>query len=66
MKVKKKRKPRGIKKDGTRSFDFCPVCHMPGCDPFGGSLAYQRKVAKRREAGVCTACGHNPCRCKSY
>ena len=63
--VKKARKPRGRKLDGTMSVDFCPGCGMPGCDPFGGSRAWQAKKDRRRAAGKCVACGHNPCRCKS-
>ena len=65
MRFVKPRKPRGIKLDGTPSIDFCEVCKMPGCDPCGASLKYLAKTFDREERGVCTACGHNPCRCKS-
>lgn len=33
LKVKKKRKPRGMKQDGTRSLDLCPGCYSFYCDP---------------------------------
>lgn len=65
MKFPKQRKPRGIKKDGTRSIDFCDGCFKPGCDPFGGSELYRKKIEGRLDKGLCPACGHMPCKCKS-
>lgn len=65
MKKIKPRKPRGIKQNGEPSYDMCPYCKMPNCDPFGASLLYRKKLDARRKAGVCESCGHNPCRCKS-
>lgn len=65
MKQVKPRKPRGVKLNGQRSYDMCPHCYMPGCDPFGGSEKYRRKIQMRLEKGLCPACGHNLCRCKS-
>lgn len=65
MKVPKKRKPRGTKLNGYKSYDMCPDCYMPGCDPFGGSRLYQEKVRRRLREGKCPACGHEVCQCKS-
>ena len=65
MKIRKERKPRGYKANGDKSIDFCPYCFRPGCDCMGGSPLYRRKVDKRLEAGLCPACGHMPCTCKS-
>ena len=63
--MKKARKPRGIKKDGTMSQDMCSCCLSFCCDPMTMSQAWQDKVYRRRQANVCVSCGHNPCRCKS-
>lgn len=62
---KKKRKPRGIKADGTRSQDLCTGCYSFGCDPMAMSYKFQAKIRKRLKAGLCPACGHKPCTCKS-
>ena len=62
---KKKRKPRGIKKDGTRSYDLCKGCYSFNCDPMSMSRKFQAKIEKRLKAGLCGACGHKPCTCKS-
>lgn len=43
----KTRKPRGFKLNGHRSYDMCPHCYLPGCDPCGGSQAYRTKIEKR-------------------
>lgn len=64
-KLKKKRKPRGIKKNGRRSMDMCPYCFAFGCDPMGMSRKFREKIEKRLKLGLCGACGHNPCTCKS-
>lgn len=66
MRVKKKRKPRGRKLNGQRSRDMCSHCFSFNCDPMGMSRAFQAKVDRRRRQGLCGACGHNPCRCKSH
>ena len=65
MKVLKKRKPRGTKLNGQKSYDMCPDCYMPGCDPFGGSKLYRDKIEKRLKEGKCPACGQVDCKCKS-
>lgn len=65
MRYVKPRKPRGKKVDGTDSYNMCPVCLMPGCDPTAASFAYQQKIRSRINKGVCPACGYYPCRCKS-
>lgn len=65
MRFVKPRKPRGIKKSGYPSEDMCPHCYSVGCDPFAMSANYRRKIEKRLKDGVCVACGHSPCRCKS-
>ena len=65
MRVVKPRKPRGRKLNGEESYDMCPGCYMPYCDPFAASRLYSQKIDQRLEKGECPACGHNPCRCKS-
>ena len=65
MFVRKKRKPRGIKKNGRRSYDMCPHCYSPGCDPMGASPAYRRKLDARLDEGKCPACGKVKCTCRS-
>jgi hypothetical protein len=65
MKNKKARKPRGIKQDGTESMDLCTCCYSFACDPLSMSRKFREKIDKRLEAGLCPACGHNPCTCKS-
>ena len=62
MKFVKKRKPRGLKKDGHRSYDLCTCCFHPQCDPMFGRPP---KVTERLIAGVCLGCGRSPCVCKS-
>jgi hypothetical protein len=63
--IKKKRKPRGIKLNGNRSLDLCPHCFAFFCDTMTMSYKFQSKIDKRLAAGLCGACGHNPCTCKS-
>ena len=63
--IRKQRKPRGIKLNGKRSYDMCPTCYMPGCDPFGGSTKYRENVYKRLSQGKCPACNQFDCKCKS-
>ena len=63
---KKARKPRGIKKDGTKSMDLCPDCYSFHCDPMTMSSKFSAKIRNRLRKGVCGACGHNPCTCKSF
>lgn len=65
FKLKKQRKPRGIKLDGRRSKDMCPGCYSFNCDPMMMSWKFQDKIDRRIEEGVCPACGNDPCRCKS-
>lgn len=63
--IKKTRKPRGMKLDGTRSLDLCPHCFSFHCNPMTMSHEFSQKVDKRLRAGLCGACGQNPCACKS-
>mgnify|MGYP003335241753 CR=1 FL=1 len=63
--MKKQRKPRGIKKNGHKSYDLCPGCFSYNCDPMSMSFAFQSKIDKRRKQGLCPACGNKPCSCKS-
>lgn len=65
MKFVKPRKPRGIKKNGQRSYNLCTGCYARNCDPMARSPKFDAMVHRRLEAGVCVACGYNPCRCKS-
>ena len=65
MRNKKARKPRGIGLDGVPSYDLCTGCYAYNCDPFMMSQKFRDMVDERRKAGVCVACGHNPCTCKS-
>lgn len=58
MKPKKPRKPR------TTGMDMC-TCYAFHCDPMSMSRKFQDKINKRLRAGLCGACGHNPCECKS-
>jgi hypothetical protein len=62
---KKPRKRRGIKLDGTRSYDLCPGCYSYGCDPFTMSPKFRAMVSRRLKEGRCVACGHHECTCKS-
>lgn len=62
--MKKKRKPRGWKLDGTRSEDMC-TCLRFRCDPDGISPKLRAKFDKRIAEGKCPSCGNNPCKCKS-
>ena len=63
MKFIKPRKKRGIKLNGEPSYNLCPCCYSPGCDPF----FRHPKVEQRLRAGLCPACGKpkNRCSCKS-
>lgn len=63
MRFVKPRKKRGTKLTGERSFDFCPGCYAPFCDPF----LRPKSVEKRLRAGLCPACGQpkDCCKCKS-
>lgn len=63
--MKRKRKPRGIKLNGKPSKDMCPHCFAFNCDPFLMSPKFTNKIYKRLKQGLCGACGHNPCTCKS-
>jgi len=63
--MKKKRKPRGIKADGSRSLDMCPCCLSFHCDPGTMSFNFYVKTRERMRAGLCPSCGNNPCKCKS-
>ena len=62
---KRVRKPRGIKKDGTRSMDLCPYCYSFNCDSGTMSQKFSQKIDRRHHAGVHPACGTNPCSCHS-
>jgi len=63
--IKKKRKRRGIKKNGYRSLDLCTGCYSFHCDPMMMSRKFSNKIRERLKAGLCPACGSNPCKCKS-
>ncbi len=65
--MKKVRKPRGKKKTGYLSIDLCPHCHYPNCDPMFGfnPSPAQFKIMSRKKHGLCPACGHAKCKCKS-
>jgi hypothetical protein len=63
--MKKIRKPRGLKKNGQRALDMCSGCFAFNCDPFMMSNKFNDKIHKRIAMGVCPACGHKPCKCKS-
>jgi hypothetical protein len=65
MKQKKARKPRGIGKDGLRSYNLCTGCYSYNCDPGTMSLKFIEMVSWRRKNNLCVGCGHNPCTCKS-
>ena len=67
MKVKKKRKPRGIKLNGNRSYDLCNCCYAYNCDPMTMSSKFSDKINKRLREGKCGACGSpkDNCKCKS-
>lgn len=63
--IKRVRKPRGIKLDGTPSMDMCTGCMSFNCDPMAMSRAYRDKQDRRHAEGVHFPCGTNPCSCKS-
>ena len=63
--TKKKRKPRGIKLNGHRSYNLCPYCYSYNCDRMTMSEKFKNKIDRRLKAGQCGACGNNPCTCKS-
>lgn len=65
MKFVRRRKPRGIKKNGRRSLDMCPDCFSFHCDPMTMSREFRAKIQRRLSLGLCGACGHNPCTCRS-
>lgn len=52
------RKPR------TTGLDMCKTCYAFKCDPFLMSAKFRNKIDKRREAGLCGACGNKECTCK--
>lgn len=57
----KKRKPRGRKLKGYNSYNLCPYCYGRNCD----SYLQPPKVSERLLKGLCPACGHKQCTCKS-
>ena len=63
--LKKVRKPRGRKKDGTISMDMCTGCYSFNCDSMAMSRKYRDKMDRRHAEGVHFPCGTNPCTCKS-
>ena len=65
MRKVKARKPRGRKLSGRLSYDMCTGCYMPFCDSFAASQLYRDKISARLRNGLCPACGHSPCSCKS-
>ena len=66
--MKKDRKPRGIKKDGSRSLNLCSGCGYFLCDPiFNNDGPANTKIQKRLRNGLCMGCGKtkDKCSCKS-
>ena len=63
--AKRARKPRGIGKDGYKSLDLCTGCYAFHCDPMTMSRKFTAKVMDRQSRGLCVACGHSPCTCRS-
>lgn len=63
MRFVKPRKPRGIKLSGEKSYNLCPCCYSPYCDPF----LRHPNVERRLRAGLCPACGKpkGGCSCRS-
>lgn len=63
MRFIKPRKPRGLKLSGEKSYNLCPGCYSPYCDP---SLRHPN-VERRLRAGLCPACGKpkDRCSCRS-
>lgn len=59
MRFVKPRKPRGIKLSGEKSYNLCPCCYSPYCDPF----LRHPNVERRLRAGLCPACGKPKGRC---
>lgn len=65
-KMKKERKPRGIKLNGRESYDMCEHCVSYGCDPYSHNNPYfNDKKMNRSKGGVCISCGSKNCKCKS-
>lgn len=62
---KKIRKARGTKLNGRKSMDMCEGCIAFNCDPMAMSTEFHFKTIRRKVQGLCPACGHNPCTCKS-
>jgi hypothetical protein len=63
--AKRKRKPRGQNQHGGVNYDLCGCCLWPHCDPFTMSARVHDKLLLRKMAGLCPACGHLPCTCRS-
>ncbi len=61
MKIVKKRKPRGYKKNGQKSYNLCLWCLGRACDPMDSPP----KAKERSRNKLCPGCGHTPCTCKS-
>jgi hypothetical protein len=59
MTNKKARKPR------TTGQDLCRCCFSFGCDPMSMSPRFSRKIRDRFKYGLCPACGHALCTCRS-
>lgn len=59
MRFVKPRKPRRIKLSGEKSYNLCPCCYSPYCDPF----LRHPNVERRLRAGLCPACGKPKSRC---
>lgn len=65
MKLKKPRKPRGIKLNGKPSYDLCEHCYGYACDPFSMSEKFRNKIDRRLKSKLCPSCGAKECKCKS-
>jgi hypothetical protein len=56
---RRRRKPRGMKLDGTKSLDMCPYCLSFHCDSASMSRKFSEKVSHRLSRGVCPSCGQD-------
>lgn len=62
--MKTKRNPN--KRRWKGSYDLCPCCYHPHCDPMM-SYTYSpwaKKLRFRLKNKLCVSCGKNPCECK--
>ncbi len=48
---------RPFRKKRTTGLNMCPGCIAFHCDPMSMSRKFRAKVDRRRDAGLCPACG---------